>query len=176
MVRGVKPDQLEASTPCEKWDVRLLLNHILQVDCALGLAGAGQPVSAQVWDRDLITAGDWANRFDEEARAASAAWAKPEAWNATVGFGGMPMPATMAATMLISDLAIHGWDLARATGQDYRCDDDVAQLVHQFVGEMGEQGRQMGIYAAPLPVAEGASVFSRSLSLSGRDPQWQGGA
>ena len=65
------------------------------------------------------------------------------------------------------------WDLAQATGQSYRCDDDVAEVTHRSMTDMGEQGRQMGIYAAPLPVADGAPAFARALALSGRDPQWR---
>jgi uncharacterized protein (TIGR03086 family) len=76
----------------------------------------------------------------------------------------------MAAAMFVSDVAIHGWDLARATGQSYRCDPDVAESTYRFVVDMAEQGRQMGIYAAPVPVADGAPAFERALARSGRDP------
>ncbi|GAB1694669.1 hypothetical protein KRM28CT15_64720 [Krasilnikovia sp. M28-CT-15] len=89
-----------------------------------------------------------------------------------MNMGDMEMPAPMIASMLTSDLVIHGWDLARAAGQDYQCDDDVAELAHRFVVDMGEQGRQMGIYAAPLSVADGVPVFDKALALSGRDPHW----
>jgi uncharacterized protein (TIGR03086 family) len=171
VVRGVKPDQFSAATPCRDWDVRTLTNHLLQVVCALGLAGRLRAVPGELWGRELMSDG-WADHFDEEGHAAVAAWVEPAAWDGTVGMGDAGMPAAMVATMLASDLAIHGWDLARATGQSYRCDDEVAELTRRFVTDMGEQGRQMGIYAAPLPVADGAPAFEQALVLSGRDPLW----
>ena len=171
VVRGVKPDQLSGPTPCADWDVRALTNHLLQVASALHLAGRRRPVPDDLWGRDLMDEG-WDDRFDGESRAAVAAWEQPGAWEGMVGMGGAEMPAPMIATMLASDLAIHGWDLARATGQDYQCDDDVAEATYRFLTDMGEQGRQMGIYATPVVVADHAVAFERALALSGRDPQW----
>ena len=124
-----------------------------------------------MWGRDLMAEG-WTERFDDQARTATTAWAQPGAWEATVSLGDMQLPAPMAVTMLVSDVAIHGWDLAQGTAQTYRCDDQVADVTHRFLTEMGDQGRQMGIYAAPLPAGTDASTFERVLALSGRDPQW----
>lgn len=108
VVRGVQPDQLGAPTPCGQWDVAALTNHLLQVACALSLAGRRQPVPEELWGRDLMADG-WADRVDDEARAATGAWARPAAWEGTVGMGDMQMPAPMAVTMRVSDLVIHGW-------------------------------------------------------------------
>src|SRR5688572_25969424 len=121
VVRGVKPDQLAAPTPCADWDVRALTNHLLQVVGALHLAGRRRSVPDAMWGRDLMSEG-WADRFEDEGRAAEAAWAQPGAWDGMVGMGGAEMPAPLIATMFASDLAIHGWDLARATGQEHHCD------------------------------------------------------
>jgi uncharacterized protein (TIGR03086 family) len=171
VVRGVKPEQFGGPTPCQDWDVRTLTNHLLQVVSALSLAGRREAVPGELWTQDLTSQG-WAERFDEEGRAAVTAWAAAAAWDGTVSMGDMEMPAPMIASMLASDLVIHGWDLARATGQDYRCDDDAAELAHRFVADMGDQGRRMGIYAAPLSVADGVPAFDKALALSGRDPRW----
>lgn len=171
VVRGVKPDQLSAPTPCMDWDVRALANHLLQVISALNLAGRGEPVPDELWARDLMSE-EWAERFEGEARQAVEAWADPAALENMVSMGSNEMPAPFVASMLASDLVIHGWDLARATGQDYHCDDAAAEIAHRFVADTGEQGRGMGIYAKPVPVADEASALDRSLGLSGRDPQW----
>ncbi len=168
VVRGVKPDQLDAPTPCRDWDVGTLTNHLLQVVTALDLAGRGQPVPSDLWERDLPR-DDGGARFEETARGAVAAWeTSPE----TVRIGSAEMPAGFAATMFATDLVIHGWDLARATGQDYRVDDDTAEMTYRFVAETAEQGRSMGIFGEPVPVAEEAPALDRALGLSGRDPGW----
>lgn len=162
MVRGVKPEQLDAPTPCRDWDVRTLANHLLQVISALNLVGRGAPIPEDMWQRELMSAG-WADRFEAEARQAVAAWAGQVAGERDQFIG----------TMLVSDLVIHGWDLARATGQGYRCDDEDAELTRKFVADTGEQGRGMGIYGEPVPVGPAASALDQALALSGRDPGWR---
>ncbi|GAB7036284.1 MULTISPECIES: TIGR03086 family metal-binding protein [Catenuloplanes] len=168
VVHGVTPEQLGAPTPCADWDVRALTNHLLQVAAALSLAGRRLPVPAELWGRDLMTADAPGDRFDDDRRAALEGWSEPSAWDATVDVGGMPMPAPAAVSMLVSDLAIHGWDLAQATGQGYACAPPVARVTRDFVAGSAEQGRRMGIYAAPQPVADGTDVFAEALALSGR--------
>ena len=171
VVRGVEAAEFGSPTPCDDWDVRALINHMLQVSSALSRAGRGEAVPADLWELDLMDT-DWAGRFDDKAKAAVAGWADPTAWEGTVSLGGAGMPAPMIATMLASDLVIHGWDLARATGQAYRFDAEAAEMTHRFVADMGEQGRQMGIFAAPLPVSDTAPALDLALALSGRDPKW----
>jgi hypothetical protein len=71
-VRGVKPHQLDAATPCEEWTVRTLINHLRQVIGALSLAGRGEAVPNELWEREYNEA---APRFDDEADRAIASWA-----------------------------------------------------------------------------------------------------
>lgn len=114
----------------------------------------------------------WADLFHAESGAAVAAWSQPTAWDGMVTMGQAQLPAPMIAIMLASDLAIHGWDRASAPGQPYAVDVEVAEATHRFIADMGAQGRQMGIYAAPVTVAVDAPAFERALALSGRDPRW----
>lgn len=166
VVRGVKPNQFGAPTPCRDWDVRTLMNHLLQVATALGLAGRGEPVPDDVWGRDLMADG-WADRFEELTVGAARA-----DWTGDRRLGEAEMPASLVAAMLASDVVIHGWDLARATGQDYQCEADLAEVTYRFVADTGQQGRRMGIFGPPVPVAADAPVLTRALALSGRDPGW----
>jgi uncharacterized protein (TIGR03086 family) len=171
VLRGVGPDHLAAPTPCGDWDVRTLGNHLLQVVSALALAGRGAAVPDELWKRDLTVDG-WSARFDDAAGQAVAAWADPVAPHRTVTMGSADMPAPFVAAMLVADLTIHGWDLARATGQDFHCAENVAESAYRFVAETAEQGRGMGLYGVPVPVSESAPALDRALGLSGRDPNW----
>jgi uncharacterized protein (TIGR03086 family) len=166
VVRGVRPDQLSAPTPCDDWEVRALVNHLLQVAHAVELAGRGQPIGGEVWQSERI-GGDWAGSLER----ALGAWAGSPG-DGPVDFGGGPMPRPYVATMLASDLIIHGWDLARATGQELHCPEDAARLTHAFIAETAEQGRSMKLYAEPVAVPDNASLMDQALALSGRDPRW----
>ena len=74
--------------------------------------------------------------------------------------------------MLIMEMVLHGWDIAKATGQDYHCDGELAQALLDTVHAQGDMFRQYQGFAAVVPVPADASTFDRALSLSGRDPDW----
>lgn len=172
VLRGVVPQRLTAPTPCADWDVRTLVNHLLQVGSALALAGRGGPVPGELWIADLVD-DDFAARYARDAAAASAGWAAPPTAPITMGEHEMPPAAVAVAAMLATELTIHGWDLALATDQDYDPDPAAVDLTTRFMAEMAEQGRAMGIFAPPVPVAPDAGPFATVLAISGRDPSWR---
>ncbi|MFC7248117.1 TIGR03086 family metal-binding protein [Catellatospora aurea] len=172
VIDGVSNTQLHLPTPCSEWDVSALSSHLLQVVSALRLAGLGQAVPDEHWATSQLT-DEWAEQFAAEVRGAVEAWNTPQSWEGEVTMGSAQMPASFVATMLASDLVIHGWDLAKATGQPFRCDGETAEVAAQFVADTGAQGRDMGIYAEPVPVPEGAVALERVIALSGRDPNWR---
>ena len=74
--------------------------------------------------------------------------------------------------MLIMEMVLHGWDVAKATGQDYHCDGELSQALLNTVQAQGDTFRQYQGFAAVVPVPDDASTFDHALSLSGRDPDW----
>jgi uncharacterized protein (TIGR03086 family) len=88
---------------------------------------------------------------------------------------GSETPATDIAAMLIAEMVLHGWDIARATGQDYQCSQELANELLQTVETQGEMFRQYQGFAAIVPAPDSADAFDRALSLSGRDPAWKPG-
>jgi uncharacterized protein (TIGR03086 family) len=159
VVRGIKDDQWGDPTPCAEWDVRALTRHVFQVVTAVRLAGDGGPIPADLWNRDL---------GDADFEAAARAEGRPPA--GPIDMGGQVMPGPVVASMLGADLVLHGWDLARATGQEWDADPGDAE---RFLAGFAAQGRQMGLFAAPVPVPAGAPALDRVLGLSGRDPAWR---
>jgi uncharacterized protein (TIGR03086 family) len=81
------------------------------------------------------------------------------------------MPAVQIASMVIKETAVHGWDVAAATGQQFRISDDAARFVLGVVEEHGALYRQYDGFADPVPVPDDAPVFDRALAASGRDPE-----
>jgi uncharacterized protein (TIGR03086 family) len=66
------------------------------------------------------------------------------------------------------DLVVHGWDLARATGQDETIDpEEMATISSAFAG-MGDTMRQYGVTGPEVPVREEASEQDRFLAQLGR--------
>jgi len=172
VVEGVKPDQLELSTPCRDYDVRGLINHFAGTTAWLERMGRRLPPDPDdpFGANSDVTTGGWQTLLAERIRAVAAAWAEPSAWEGSIE--GVQMPATMIGNMALAELLIHGWDLAMATGQRVDYGDDAAQEVYRFAAETAEMGRQMGAYGAEVPVPSQAPAFDRALGLTGRDPGW----
>jgi uncharacterized protein (TIGR03086 family) len=177
IVGQVKPDQLDAPTPCTEFDVRKLVNHLLFWGPSLvGAAGKETvpPPAESEADVDLTArAGDWRAALLAHVENVIDAWSRPEAWEGVAHIGGpMELPAELIGGMVVGELVVHGWDLARATGQQPVWAADLLEYVHGEVAKSADVGRQMGVYAEEVAVPETASPLDRTLALSGRDPKW----
>ena len=72
-----------------------------------------------------------------------------------------------------SDVFLHTWDLARATGQDDRMDPDFAAMLLSGMEPMEEIIRSSGEYGPRVEVPADADVQARLLGFIGRDPYWK---
>lgn len=175
IVRNVKPDQLANPTPCTEFDVRKLINHLLFWGPSLNGAAAKHavpPPAASESDVDLADAGTAA--LERHVEATVAAWEKPAAWEGMTTMGDTELPGELVGGMVVGELVVHGWDLARATGQRPEWDEELLTYLHGEVARSAELGRSMGIYGPEVEVPAEASILDRVLALSGRDPGWAG--
>jgi uncharacterized protein (TIGR03086 family) len=175
IVRDITPEQLGAPTPCTEFDVRRLLNHLLfwgpSLEGAARKEAVAPPAETEA-EVDLID-GDWRAALEAHIERTATAWSRPEAWDGVTRMGGpTELPASLIGGMLVGELVVHGWDLARATGQHPTWDDELLAYVHDEVAKGAEQGRDMGVYGPEVPVPAEAPVLDRLLGLAGRDPAW----
>jgi uncharacterized protein (TIGR03086 family) len=87
--------------------------------------------------------------------------------------GGQAMPAPMIGEMALAEMLLHGWDLARATGQQLVLSDEIGRELRRSIEETAELGRAMGAYGDEVGVPAQATEFERALAASGRDPRWR---
>ncbi|MFJ4845821.1 MULTISPECIES: TIGR03086 family metal-binding protein [unclassified Streptomyces] len=175
IARGVPsgPEQLAAPTPCAAWDTRALLNHwILYTSHGLEHRALRRQLPEELTARDFTADPDWAGAYARQLDRAVAAWADPAVQEGEIDLGYARMPAAEIAAMIVKELAVHGWDVARATGQEYRCGDALGEFVLGVVERHAEVYRQYEGFAAPVGLpGPGAPAFDRALALSGRDPR-----
>jgi uncharacterized protein (TIGR03086 family) len=88
--------------------------------------------------------------------------------------GGIDLPGAIAGLVALGEITLHGWDLARATGQEYDCDDATAIVLEGFVQGF-DAGGTPGLFGPAVEAPEGAGPFERALARSGRDPDWSPG-
>ena len=87
------------------------------------------------------------------------------------GFEGFAGPTTLEQSVdgfLSVDLVVHGWDLARATGQDERMDPDDVERVHAAMALMGDKLRTPGAFGPEVEPPPDADAQTRLLCFLGR--------
>ncbi|MBT2392569.1 TIGR03086 family protein [Streptomyces sp. ISL-1] len=166
---GIRTEQLGYRTPCEKYTVAELLDHLGETLSSSARAARKEQQPAEA-DGSATSPTDVA----ESADRAAAAWGNPGAYEGITDFGPGEMPAGFASAITLEELALHGWDLARATGQTFAISEDTAQLALGAVEQIAEQARTNGAYGPLVPVSVDAPAFQRALGASGRNPEWAG--
>ena len=106
----MRPQDLDAPTPCASWDVRALVNHFIGTArwWAAMVSGGEEPAGEDYADGDLQAA------YAESIKIASAAFAADGAMEQTVRLPFGEFPGTVVLSMAALDQFAHGWDLARA--------------------------------------------------------------
>src|SRR5216683_8238887 len=91
VVNGV-PDTagtLDAATPCNDWDLRTLLNHlILWTAYSAERRARDEPVSDELLNRDFVAAPEFARDYAAQLDKALAAWSDPAAWERSLNVMG----------------------------------------------------------------------------------------
>ncbi|WP_153392988.1 TIGR03086 family metal-binding protein [Ornithinicoccus halotolerans] len=181
LVRGIGDEQLSDPTPCTGYTVAALLDHLDGLALAFTLAARKEPVpdpgpEGPIGHAERLTA-DWRTRIPERLADLARAWTDPAAWEGTTRVGGVDMDGQMAAMTTADEVVVHGWDLARATGQEYRPDPEAVTAALSFVelfSGPGTEGERGDAFGPERPVPEGATALERLVALTGRDPHWQG--
>lgn len=170
-VDGVAPDAWGASTPCDAWTVRDLVNHV---------------VGEELWTVPLMEGGTIAevgDRFEgdvlgerpaETCHAAAAAAVRvvdevaPRGVKVHLSYG--DEDAEEYVRQLAADHLVHGWDLAVATGADSRLDPELVEAVATWFAEREELYRSSGAIAPHLD--RHGDPQTELLAAFGRDALW----
>lgn len=162
VLRGIDDAHGSASTPCAKFSVDEVIEHLVGSVTNLGTA-AGAPAGA--------TADATASR---EQRVAGAAQVTLEAWrrrgiDGSVSIGPRELPAAFAAAILSLEFLVHAWDLARATGQRVEVDEALGEYVLGVARQMIQPAARDGDwFAAEVEVGPDADVLDRLAAFTGR--------
>ncbi|MCT9078213.1 TIGR03086 family metal-binding protein [Streptomyces fulvoviolaceus] len=162
-----------APTPCSEWTARQVLNHarIDQQGYGLAITG-GRPDSDPFQPADVLD-GDPSAKLDEVLRAVAAAYdgLPADADQVPTPLGSLPLPIAAAAAAM--DAAVHGWDIAVATGQDRPLPKDVAEGIWPAAEQLVDHLRDA--YRVFAPARETPQAYDSAealLAFLGRDPGW----
>lgn len=176
LLGAVKDERLGDPTPCEEFSVAMLLNHLLGLAFAF-TSTAKKEHGPHTDDPPVAPAPEvdpqWRTLLPARLDALAAAWSEPAAWEGEGTAGGVTLPGEVMALVALNEVAIHGWDLARATGQDYELPSEIVAVLLEFDGQdADDEAARAGIYGPVVQVA-GASPQDRLIGITGRDPNWR---
>ncbi|WUI03348.1 TIGR03086 family metal-binding protein [Spirillospora sp. NBC_00431] len=178
-VAAVRDDQWGDPSPCEKWTAADVVQHIVDMHGVM-LRPLGRALSAAPSVADDPVAAFRAARADVEAVLAD-----PALYGQECDTPSGRLTVLRHIDQVVSrDLPLHGWDLAKATGQDATI--DPADVEESFAGveaipeetmrmlrTPGAFGPGVEVFGPEVKVGPDASPQDRLLGFIGRDPRWR---
>jgi uncharacterized protein (TIGR03086 family) len=153
-------DKLDAPTLCDEWDVRTLMNHMLDTQRYFVSAARGGDASPPSPQPPELLGDDPAADF-EHARAETLR---------TFGADGVVEKTGPSLGIAFSDQLLHGWDLAQATGQDATMPGGLPEAAYEMIHGRFTDEQRKGVFKAEVVVAPNASAQDRLLGYTGRNP------
>ena len=174
LVRGVTDDQLSDPTPCPDYTVADLVDHIGGLAHAFTASAVKGEVPGEGGSGDGSRLEDgWRDRIVTQLGELAKAWRDPASYDGITMAGPIEMPADVAALVALDEVVVHGWDLARATGQPFEADDAATAACLGFAESFEvPAGETDGPFGPPVPVPSDADVLVRLIGATGRDPSW----
>ena len=180
LVAGVRDEELGSPTPCPAYTVGDLIDHVGGLALAFTAAArkdfggyAEQTPSGQASHLEP----GWRARIPSDLRTLAKAWQEAQAWTGMTRIAGMDAPAEMVGLSAADELVVHGWDIARATGQPYDCEPELLGAARAFLSQFASPDAPAGPdvpFGPSRPAPASAPILDRVVALAGRDPGWTG--
>src|SRR5689334_8550283 len=170
VVAAVDPAALGAPTPCGRWDLRRLLEHMTGQNHGFAASARGETTDLGIWaDRPVGGGPGTVSAASAEDGVLDRGFWLPE-----IRSRGL-FPASLAIGFHLVDTVVHAWDVARTLGVPVGFSPEVlaATLPIALAVPQGDARLAEGAAFAPaLPSAEDAPALDRIVAVLGRDPHW----
>lgn len=172
---GTKTDQLDDQTPCTEWKVRDLMNHLIGGAHMFAGAFSGQKIDAsQMTEMPDLVGDNPSASFKQGAEAFQAAVEAPGALDTMIELPFATLPGSVTLDLAITDVLVHAWDLAKATGQPFDPPADLLARADAFGRAFIQpelRGEGAGHSFAPeVAVPDDASAVDKFVAFAGRQP------
>jgi|HubBroStandDraft_6_1064221.scaffolds.fasta_scaffold367568_2 uncharacterized protein (TIGR03086 family) len=172
-------DDLSRPSPCTQYTVGEVGQHVVR-SMVLLASVAGEPAAGLAAGAAAGPVGPAAGpaagpvgSLEEQVavttEAALAAWRR-RGLDGTVAVGRSTLPATLAFEIIPMELLVHGWDVARATGQQIDVPPEVADRLLSCARELVTEDKRGRSFAAEVPAGPQASALQRLIAFTGRVP------
>ncbi|MCB0995073.1 MAG: TIGR03086 family protein [Acidimicrobiales bacterium] len=183
VIAGVQPSQLSAPTPCEDMDVRTMIRHLIGVLDRVSALGRGDDPFA-IAETDAADDG-WSDAWTTAVGGVTSAWSDDAVLERPMALPWVQGTGADVLATYFSELTVHTWDLAVATGQQPQWDDAVVEAALAARGFLPAENRlalyeqisaAMGLPQVAVPFAEAVAIsddapaIDRLVAWNGRDP------
>jgi len=183
VIARIRPEQLTAPTPCSEMDVRTMLGHLVAVLDRIAALGRGDDPFAVT--ETPVPDDDWSGAWTASARRVADAWSDDAVLDQPMALPWIQGNGAEILTSYFSELTVHTWDLATATGQHPDWDDTIVTAALAARDFLPAENRRalfeeistaMGLDEVAIPFAEAvtipddASAIDRLVAWNGRDP------
>ncbi|MER5772142.1 TIGR03086 family metal-binding protein [Streptomyces sp. NPDC001985] len=178
LLDAIGDDRLGDPTPCPGYAVRELLGHLTLLSAAFRDAARkefGPTTDTDPGESLPVLDEEWRSLLPRRLTELAAAWERPAAWEGTTRAGNVELPAGIAGRVAVNELVVHGWDLARATGQEYAPAESSLRTSYRLLSPDGDDAGRAGMFGPVVEVPGTAPLLDRVVGLSGRRPDWRPG-
>src|SRR6266699_3032017 len=144
VLAGVTDDQLTSSSPCTEYTVGDLIDHVDQV--SQGATALARRAAELAGPDAVHLESDWRDRVAQHVLEVGEAWGK----------------------ITLTELVVHGWDIAKATGQPFDLPEHTLQACLDHVAKFVPNAPVPALWGPPVDVAPDATLLSRILAITGR--------
>jgi uncharacterized protein (TIGR03086 family) len=159
-VKGAE-GKLDGDTTCDDWNVRTLLNHMLDTQQYFEGSARGEDVNPPSPNPPALLGDDPKADF-EQCRAKLLR---------TFAEEGVIEKTGPALGIAFADQLLHGWDLARSTGQDATMPDGLPEAAYEMIHGRFTDEQRKGVFKPEIAVDANASPQEKLLGYTGRDPK-----
>ncbi|MFC8312829.1 TIGR03086 family metal-binding protein [Gordonia sp. NPDC057258] len=166
---------LDRPTPCGDMDLAALVAHVDGLSQAFAAAARkdfGTLTSTPPDPAQSQLSTQWRDDLRRHVHDLAKSWDDPAAWDGMTQAGGVELPAEIMGLVALSELVLHGWDIARAMGIPFDISDDILQVVFDLHYPPQPQEERDGMFGPVVEVPEDAPLVDRLAGLTGRAPRW----
>lgn len=164
LVDGLSPDQLDDPTPCAKFTVTGVLEHMIGGVMHFAPEFRGQPSPA-----GAFADGTLQDRWHRAMTELLDAMRTPGVQDRSVAAPFGEVPADTFFRYTVFDGMLHGWDLASSTGQSYEPRAELVAEVDAFIRQLlVPEMRDGDTFAAETLAPPDASPLEQLVAFSGR--------
>jgi uncharacterized protein (TIGR03086 family) len=159
-VAGAK-DKLDGRSTCDEWNLRTLLDHMLETQRYFASSARGEDASPPSGTPPATLSSDPASDFESARQDVLS----------TFGEDGVIERTGPSLGIAFSDMLIHGWDVAQSSGQDARMPEGLAEAAYEMVHGKFTDAQRKGTFKPEVSIGADASPQDRLLAYTGRDPR-----